>query len=321
MNLIDLGVILILVLYVVRGIRRGLLLGAVDIFGFGFTLLVSLMTYRGVATAIGHVWHARVEVAQLVSFFSLAVLSAGLFSLTINYVIARLRPRGRPGSAAKLNAMLGCVPGVVQGGLVSTLMVLAVSLLPLSGSFSARADDSLFAPYFRRMATQLAPGIQRLVSALPSGNVNGVATAGEAGKLKLRFPKDLQLSVQQAAEARMLELVNRDRASAGLAPLVMDGRLRSVARAHSKEMFRLSYFAHESPRTGTPADRLRRAKIPFLTAGENLAYQPGVEIAHRELMKSPGHRKNLLSPLYSRVGIGIIRGGPYGEMYTQEFTD
>ena len=53
---------------------------------------------------------------------------------------------------------------------------------------------------------------------------------------------------------RMLELVNEERTRAGLDPLEFDDQLREVARAHSREMFELGYFGHQSPVTGSVAD-------------------------------------------------------------------
>ena len=84
-------------------------------------------------------------------------------------------------------------------------------------------------------------------------------------------------------------------------------------------MLKLGYFAHNSPVSGSPSDRLQAAGISFRVAGENLAYAPTVEIAHRGLMNSPGHRANILSPDFTRVGIGVIVA-PNGErMFTQDF--
>jgi uncharacterized protein YkwD len=59
--------------------------------------------------------------------------------------------------------------------------------------------------------------------------------------------------------------------------------------------------------------------ISYKYAGENIAGAPTVEKAHSSLMNSPGHRRNILNPNYTHVGIGIIDGGPYGKMFTQLF--
>ncbi|HUE75605.1 MAG TPA: CAP domain-containing protein, partial [Chloroflexota bacterium] len=130
-----------------------------------------------------------------------------------------------------------------------------------------------------------------------------------------------RLEPDPVAEQRMLELVNAERAREGLGALEFDNQLRDVAREHSVEMFELSYFSHTSPVTGSPFDRLRRAGIGFLVAGENLAYAPNVQIAHEGLMNSPGHRANILRPQFGQVGIGVIRSQFRGSMFTQKFTN
>jgi uncharacterized protein YkwD len=112
------------------------------------------------------------------------------------------------------------------------------------------------------------------------------------------------------AEARMLELLNRDRGAAGLPLLAPDRRLADVARAHSRDMADNDFVGHVSPSTGTVMDRVRRAGLdpPLLLENIGRAYSP--DEAHAGLMLSPGHRANILSPQATRVGIGIVLSKP-----------
>jgi uncharacterized protein YkwD len=107
------------------------------------------------------------------------------------------------------------------------------------------------------------------------------------------------------SEAELLRLLNRDRAQARLGPLTLDARLSRIARAHSEEMVRKRSVFHHSPTTGTPEDRVRRAKIKNSIIAENLAQAPTEEEAERSLMDSPGHRRNILDPSLTQVGIGV----------------
>jgi uncharacterized protein YkwD len=95
--------------------------------------------------------------------------------------------------------------------------------------------------------------------------------------------------------------------------------LAVVARQHGEEMFQLGYFAHDSPVTGTPGDRIAAADIQAVATGENLAYAPSLRVAHEGLMNSPGHRANILNPAFTRLGIGVIRSENRGLMFVQEF--
>jgi uncharacterized protein YkwD len=123
-------------------------------------------------------------------------------------------------------------------------------------------------------------------------------------------------------EKVMLDLINQERHHEGLKPLEMDTRLTKIARSHSQEMIDLNFFSHYSSRSGSFFNRLRTAGIKnWQNAGENLAGATTVEIAFRALMESPKHKENLLSPRFTRIGIEIRDGGPYGKMFTQHFLE
>jgi uncharacterized protein YkwD len=96
-------------------------------------------------------------------------------------------------------------------------------------------------------------------------------------------------------------------------------RLVETARAKSRDLIEENYFGHISPKLGSPFEQMQRAGISYRYAGENLAGAPTVDRAHAALMKSPGHRANILSPHFTRIGVGIVDGGPYGKMFTQQF--
>ncbi|MCL4365722.1 CAP domain-containing protein, partial [Patescibacteria group bacterium] len=125
----------------------------------------------------------------------------------------------------------------------------------------------------------------------------------------------------QTSRFLMFELVNKERTGRGLKALVFDQKLQAVARGHSGDMFKKGYFSHYSLEGKTVADRALNASVDFLVIGENLAYAPSVELAHKGLMNSEGHRANILSPDFNKVGIGVLDGGIYGKMFTQVFSD
>lgn len=118
----------------------------------------------------------------------------------------------------------------------------------------------------------------------------------------------------QAADVRTLEqqmavLLNADRAAAGLPPLKVDARVADVARAHSADMGRAGYFSHVSPTTGDPQQRLARGGVAWSAYAENIAYNSSVAAAQKSLMRSTGHRTNILNPQYDTLGIGIVPAG------------
>lgn len=122
-----------------------------------------------------------------------------------------------------------------------------------------------------------------------------------------------------AEEQKMVDLVNKERVAKGLKSLKIDNQLTKLARLKSKDMIAKDYFAHTSPTYGSPFDMMKKYGVKYTYAGENLAGNQTVDKAHVALMNSDGHRKNILSPNYTHIGIGIVKGGKYGTMYTQMF--
>ena len=86
-------------------------------------------------------------------------------------------------------------------------------------------------------------------------------------------------------------------------------------------MFARGYFSHYTPEGLSPFDRMAQTDVSYTYAGENLALAPNVTVAMQGLMQSPGHRANILFPNFGKLGVGVIDGGIYGQMYCQEFTD
>ncbi len=115
------------------------------------------------------------------------------------------------------------------------------------------------------------------------------------------------------AERLAFELLNRDRVRHGLRPLAWDERLAAVARAHSRDMAEQGYFGHVSPSGGGHRARLAAAGYRALVSAENISHAQSVAEAEQALMRSPGHRANILDPRVTRVGIGLARD-PRGEL-------
>ena len=122
-------------------------------------------------------------------------------------------------------------------------------------------------------------------------------------------------------EQMVVQLVNIERQKAGLDPLYYDNKISDVARVKSKDMADLNYFDHYSPTYGMANNMLRRFGINYSFWGENIAMgQDTPEIVVSQWMNSPSHRKNILSPYYTFIGVGYYvdtDGTPY---WTQLFT-
>ena len=125
--------------------------------------------------------------------------------------------------------------------------------------------------------------------------------------------------VDEKAEQRLVQLINRERAERGLSPLAIDERLTRAAREHTRLMIRYDELEHQFSGEPSVSLRLAATNIRFDISGENVALDSdGADSAHDALMHSPPHRANILRPEFSAVGVGAIWSG--GTLYvTQDF--
>ena len=122
-------------------------------------------------------------------------------------------------------------------------------------------------------------------------------------------------------EQELFTEVNRVRAEHHLIPLSRRSDLDQIAAAHSLDMAQRGYFSHESPEGANPFDRIKTADIAGMTlAAENLGLtsetNPTLAIV-RSWLKSPDHRRNLLSAAMNATGVGITRDAHGSLVYTQ----
>src|SRR5438105_10873207 len=146
-------------------------------------------------------------------------------------------------------------------------------------------------------------------------------------------PSDLE----QQINAR----INSERQANNLNPLLLDDRLSTIAREHSRDMVTRGYFNHVDPDGKAPRDRLRAAGYTCpKTSGENIfqnnlfsrvtirgnqksydwnSLDQIAESTVKEWMASPGHGQNIPQKLYLRTGVGVAIAGNGQVFITQVF--
>lgn len=149
-------------------------------------------------------------------------------------------------------------------------------------------------------------------------------------------------------EARryMLSLINRDRATASLPPLELDeGPPTTAGQAHAEDMLRLGYLGHWGSDGSVPEQRHTEAggvdmvlenascvtdEHPRQMDEKGLITVAEIERAEdmffNEVPPNDGHRKNILKPAHTKVGIGIAQSKETAKelavpCFAQEFTD
>lgn len=121
-----------------------------------------------------------------------------------------------------------------------------------------------------------------------------------------------------AAQAVLAE-VNAARAQNGLSALTLDASMNRAAAVRAAEL--AQSFSHTRPNGSRGLTALNEAGVSYRTAGENIASgQQSAQAVVSAWMNSSGHRANILSASFGRMGVGqaTIGGRTY---WVQLFAD
>jgi len=317
MNYIDLLLFIIIVACVMAGVRRGFILGSLELFLWLGTLVIAFSGCSPLGIVLLKIIPAVGIFATALAFILLIIVARIILDWLAIRVLQLISLRVH---ASILNKILGIVPGLVNGYIWAALLAALLLLMPFTNRISEQARESKLAAglvgktnwFGNRLSPIFGDALDRIAR-------SPVAEPGEEKKfIKLPFRVG-HSQVRPDLEAEMLHLVNKERAARGIAPLKADPDLRLVARKHSADMLGRGYFSHYTPEGIDPFARMNEDNARFLVAGENVALAQTLLLAHHGLMHSPGHRANILNPAFGRLGIGIEDGGIYGLMITQDF--
>ena len=107
----------------------------------------------------------------------------------------------------------------------------------------------------------------------------------------------------------LLQEVNAERTTTGVAPLEINQQLADAALAKGNDMFAEQYWAHNSPRGVTPWKWIQDEGYAYNYAGENLAKNfDSAQSTVDAWMASPAHRENMLHGYYDDAGFAIVNG-------------
>ncbi|MGV3721236.1 MAG: CAP domain-containing protein [Actinomycetota bacterium] len=173
-------------------------------------------------------------------------------------------------------------------------------------------------------ATLLLTGCEQAAQMAPrdAGRRAPARQSGDKGGDRLIEAKPQSPETAQM-EKEAFQQINQLRKEKGLAPLKSDEKLTQLARGFSRLMAEEKFFDHESPSGETVVDRARKAGLEYWRLGENIFKSVNVpnpaDRAVDAWMKSPGHRKNILTEEFTTTGLGVWKQGKT-VYFTQEFT-
>ena len=109
-------------------------------------------------------------------------------------------------------------------------------------------------------------------------------------------------------EDEVIKLVNAERAKYGLSALKKDTKATQAARIRAKEI--VTKFSHTRPDGSSCFTAAKEVGATYRSAGENIAY--GYSTPKQVVdgwMNSEGHRKNILSSSFTKIGVGCYKSG------------
>jgi len=118
-----------------------------------------------------------------------------------------------------------------------------------------------------------------------------------------------------AAELAIVELTNEFREEHARNAVRLNAQLAAAARAYAQKLARTEAFSHAVGGT-TPSDRAKKAGYAYCQIAENLAsLYDSRGFTARDYAKrtiegwenSPGHRRNMLTPHVTEIGVAIAR--------------
>ena len=129
--------------------------------------------------------------------------------------------------------------------------------------------------------------------------------------------------------------INDARTGAGLSVLTLDAQLSKASALHTELMINGCGLEHQCPGESGIGDRFSAQGVSWTSAGENIGFGSSgasdaqiVKAANgltdsmlAEVPPNDGHRKNLLSTSFKRIGLSIVRDGKGVTWMTQDFVN
>ena len=318
MNWVDFVIIALLLFFIWESIGRNFLGEVLDSLSFVIAFFASLRFYNEFAKFFTNAFQVPDSLAKIFGFLSVWFLIETVFFGIIHFVIFKFL--GTLHFPKWLNN-LSAIPALFRGLVFVSIILVLLGTFPIQPLIKKDILESKIGSIILNETHRLEAPLKNVFGGITEDTFTFLTIKPRSDEtVNLGF-KTNEFSPNAAMESQLIDSVNKERASRNLQTLGKIDKLTQIGRGHSADMFKRGYFAHSSPEGKSVADRANDAGYLYLIIGENLAYAPTVELAHKGLMDSKGHRENILSPEFNKIGIGIMDGGVYGLMVTQVFSN
>lgn len=316
-NFFDIILIVSFIFYVYEEASVGILPALTNLISIIASFIGGLFLYHFLSSGFFTILGLSKGICDATSFLVIAVL---LFLISTNLIAFLTRKHSLlfPNYYSKIG---GAICGLISFFLISAFIVSLLLSLPVSLVIKSQIRNSLAGEFLFTKTQTIEVFTREIFGGAMSDTLNFLTIKPDSDTTVTLHFKTNNIAVDEPSEKKMFQLINREREKSGAQELTINNLLIKAARDHAKDMLIRGYFSHYTPEGLSPFDRLEKLSIPYNTSAENLAFAPEVDLAHLGLMKSDGHKKNILNPAFHNVGIGVIDAGIYGKMFVQELTD
>lgn len=202
MNIFDAILLIVLAVFVIRGIIRGFLHETLGLVGLVLAVLLSVRYLDSAADVLG----AFIDLSPSI----IAVLAFALifFSVlvAVRILAAALRNVLKATSLSWLDRTGGLAVGLIKGSILAGALALMFSILPLSPSLSLEREESALLPAFRRvlptaynLIRHTWPGTKQFVDELGE-SFEGKALEGQVERLLESYGRPAQTPPESGHE-------------------------------------------------------------------------------------------------------------------------
>lgn len=317
-NWVDLVIIVILLYYVFEAFRYGLWSIVIDFVSFLGSLLLSLFTYKYIATLLKSNFNLPLSFANAFGFVVSAILLEIILGYMFTYLIRKLPKKVLE---FKYNKFIALIPSLGEGLILVAFLLTAVIALPVLPQVKKDVTASKIGRFILKETSGLEAEINKIFGGVVNDSLTYFTIEPKSNQtINLGNGID-HLSYDHESETKMFSDVNNERTNRGLTALTWSPKIVGVAEAYAWDMWVRHYFSHYNPEGKTVADRFTATGISWTVVGENLALAPTEATAMTGLMNSPEHKANILDTQFHTIGIGVVDNGIYGKIFVQEFSN
>ncbi|UEG50980.1 CvpA family protein [Ferruginibacter lapsinanis] len=313
MNYTDIISLTIIIMGIFLGYKKGFISCLIDMVSLTAAIFFGVLLKQSLLGYVNNLFPSNIEYNPFIAF-----LIPALFFLVLYAFLLSFLKKAIPVQVHKnyFNKFGGILPGILFGIVLTGISLHASTNLSLNEAINKDIETSY--------ASDVLVNITNRHTDAPIQKVTSYENIAATGNGKIHTEtllpfKSNKFQERPDLEALMLDIINKERHLQHLRLLTYDKDLRRVALDHSADMLERGYFSHNTPEGIDPFMRMKKAKIVYTVAGENLALSNDLYKAYTQLMLSPDHRANILNASYGRLGIGILDAGEYGLMISQEF--